>query len=478
MAGEGGIPGAALPGTTVGSDVGAAAADLAGVQPTEEGSFFQSVLYNVMANMPKARTTMGWNAYRMSNSLLHGGFGGNTGALRNHLHPRALLRVTDPNAVINNARMGGNGYSMFNIAGLVNNGIGRGGLGGVSAIEARRSQAAQAAFGDTKVRGQLMAEMGGDSRAVNEAMRARAVTAGDEAVRSTRGGRLYSQAVGKGWVTPGMDAYEAGVLSKVTTGMRLGRGVATKGGGLAAEYAMSGMSARTAASHYLAGAFTSRIGAGIGGYMAGARFGGTAVEMGLTRTTLGAMAGNAGEVAAGQTFTRGAQAATNAFKAGGIEVVERAGGRAGATMLAHEGGRTGIRAVGAGMRTAAAGAATKQAGRVAAGRVLGASAARAAGGFVANPLVGAAMTAWMVYDIAKIGFGIIRDANKRAAERAREAAKSFKGQIEKPVFGMGFVDNEVAATARSRGVQAIQNSRLNARSILGAEAGPLAAHFG
>jgi hypothetical protein len=46
------------------------------------------------------------------------------------------------------------------------------------------------------------------------------------------------------------------------------------------------------------------------------------------------------------------------------------------------------------------------------------------------------------------------------------------------MFGTGFKDNEVAATSRARGVMAIQNSRLNARSLLGSEASMMAAHFG
>jgi hypothetical protein len=46
------------------------------------------------------------------------------------------------------------------------------------------------------------------------------------------------------------------------------------------------------------------------------------------------------------------------------------------------------------------------------------------------------------------------------------------------MFGMGYNDTEAAATSRARGVMAIQNSRLNARSMLGSEAGMMAAHFG
>ena len=83
-------------------------------------------------------------------------------------------------------------------------------------------------------------------------------------------------------------------------------------------------------------------------------------------------------------------------------------------------------------------------------------------------------TASLVYDLGKMGGELV----KSGATLAKDAVKSMKGSIDKPLFGMGYKDNEVAATSRSRGVMAIQNSRLNARSMLGSEAGMMAAHFG
>jgi len=82
-------------------------------------------------------------------------------------------------------------------------------------------------------------------------------------------------------------------------------------------------------------------------------------------------------------------------------------------------------------------------------------------------------TASLVYDLGKMGGELV----KSGANLAKDAVKSMKGSIDKPLFGMGYKDNEVAATSRARGVQAIQNSRLNARSMLGSEAGMMAAHF-
>ncbi len=80
----------------------------------------------------------------------------------------------------------------------------------------------------------------------------------------------------------------------------------------------------------------------------------------------------------------------------------------------------------------------------------------------------------LVYDLGKLaGKGVMAAGNF-----AKDAVKSMQGSMHKPLFGMGFRDNEVAATSRARGVAAIQNSRLNARSMLGSEAGMMAAHFG
>lgn len=80
----------------------------------------------------------------------------------------------------------------------------------------------------------------------------------------------------------------------------------------------------------------------------------------------------------------------------------------------------------------------------------------------------------MAYDIGQmIGTGI-----KGGIDFVRDAGVSLRGSINKPAFGMGYRDTEAAYTSRSRGVMAIQNSRLNMRSLLGSEAGMMAAHYG
>lgn len=83
-------------------------------------------------------------------------------------------------------------------------------------------------------------------------------------------------------------------------------------------------------------------------------------------------------------------------------------------------------------------------------------------------------TASLVYDLGKMG----GEAIKSGINLVRDAEKSLQGSLSKPMFGMGYRDTEAAATSRARGVMAIQNSRLNARSALGSEAAMMAAHFG
>jgi len=98
----------------------------------------------------------------------------------------------------------------------------------------------------------------------------------------------------------------------------------------------------------------------------------------------------------------------------------------------------------------------------------------ARGAAMAVPGLNLLATASLVYDIGRMGGEVI----KSGINLARDAEKSLQGSFSKPMFGMGYRDTEAAATSRSRGVMAIQNSRLNARSALGSEASMMAAHFG
>jgi hypothetical protein len=92
----------------------------------------------------------------------------------------------------------------------------------------------------------------------------------------------------------------------------------------------------------------------------------------------------------------------------------------------------------------------------------------------AIPGVNLVFAADMAYNLAKLaGAGV-----KAGINFAKDGMKSMTGTMNNGLFGNGYKDNEVAATSRARGVSAIQNSRLNARSLLGSEGAMMHAHFG
>ena len=108
------------------------------------------------------------------------------------------------------------------------------------------------------------------------------------------------------------------------------------------------------------------------------------------------------------------------------------------------------------------------------GTKAGAKFLAARAGAFAIPGLQVVAAASLIYDLGKMGGEII----KSGINLARDANMSMQGSMGKPLFGMGYRDTEAAATSRARGVMAIQNSRLNARSALGSEASMMAAHFG
>ncbi len=79
----------------------------------------------------------------------------------------------------------------------------------------------------------------------------------------------------------------------------------------------------------------------------------------------------------------------------------------------------------------------------------------------------------MAYQLAKLG-GL---AVKAGINFGKDGMKSMQGNMYGGMFGT-YKDDEVRATSRARGVAAIQNSRLNARSLLGSEGAMMASHFG
>jgi hypothetical protein len=176
-----------------------------------------------------------------------------------------------------------------------------------------------------------------------------------------------------------------------------------------------------------------------------------------------------------KAYTKGSQAALRHMEGAGIERVAKGGAQQGFKNTVKAGGaldKLGFQAgQKAGLKTVGQ-AALKKGGLKVAGKLGAALAMQAVP--VVGQIVGAVLLADMVTDVAKLGMQGV----KSGIDFAKDAVKSYRGTIDKGTMGMGYRDNTVAATSRQRGVSAIQNSRLNARSILGSEAGAMHAHFG
>jgi len=193
----------------------------------------------------------------------------------------------------------------------------------------------------------------------------------------------------------------------------------------------------------------------------------TGFMAGYSRGALG-FGGQAG--LAGRALT-GAQAAESAFGKAvasfGDDGFRLASGQVikgadeAVSFLRSTGGKTFFRQVGAkgAMQLGKAGAAGMLAAR---------------GAAMAIPGLNVLAAASLAYDLAQMGGELV----KSGINFVKDANKSLQGSIAKPTFGMGYRDTEAAATSRARGVAAIQNSRLNARSMLGTEAAMMAARYG
>lgn len=118
-----------------------------------------------------------------------------------------------------------------------------------------------------------------------------------------------------------------------------------------------------------------------------------------------------------------------------------------------------------------------RAGATTLGELAGSFAASVAGSGAMGGL-NVAMDAYAIYTGAKLLFQVGKLGFDLAGHEIQSDLKSFNGQRFKDPMGMGYRDSAAAATSRSRGVMAISNSRLNARSLLGHEAGQMHAHFG
>jgi hypothetical protein len=252
---------------------------------------------------------------------------------------------------------------------------------------------------------------------------------------------------GAGVVTAGMRRYATveGIAGKYSKAFA--RGILTSGGG--SEMRLAGATAREFGmgtiemSNTFFNTANPLIGAmeKNGGLM-------SRISAAAGRTSMpGGIGGLSGEAAEGFVRHETAQMATNVVERGmiktlGMKGAARTVGSVGAEMGLKAGARVGL---------AVAGEAA----------------------LAAIPGVNLIFAADMAYQLGKLG-GM---AVKGAINLGKDAMKSMQGNMKGGMFGT-YKDNETAATSRARGVMAIQNSRLNARSMLGNEGAMMAAHFG
>lgn len=268
----------------------------------------------------------------------------------------------------------------------------------------------------------------------------------------------------------GAGAFAPGLISQMNAAERVGRGAtvsARSQAGLASyfskaqmnvapEILSNPMSARTATYASVQGAATSKV----AGFMAGVR------DPHAIQTAEAIGKG------VGSHFGVGAEFARESLKLGGKEAGKIGGmrGLAGGMKTAF-GKEAGKLAVEGGGKVAAKLAATR-AGTFAAARFGGVAAIGMAS--PAMPFVATALAIMTAFDVAKmVGAGI-----SAAPRFAADAARSFTGGLNRQGFGVPYRTNELAVTSRARGVMAIQNSRLNARSVIGSEASGMANYFG
>lgn len=243
----------------------------------------------------------------------------------------------------------------------------------------------------------------------------------------------------------GEDAFGRGTLSRITAASRVARmsesqlagasGLKNFLGPSASAGRLSGSSAAATILGQTQGAITGRA----AGFLSGARYGAFAADVGATRA---ARVGNV--------------VARRMAREVGMDVTKRYGLRGGAQLIGRQFARQG---------------GARLAGKAA--MLMGARAGLALSG-VGAPI----LAAWAAYDLAKMGVTAVGHLAKGAIRTGLDAYQSYRGNMGTGIMETGFKDNSATMTSRSRGVAAIQNSRLNARSILGTEAGAMHAHFG
>lgn len=383
-------------------------------------------LLSALSKSPSAPTMVGWNAFRGGNTILRGGWSRNElnkgKLLRNQFAPRSFGRLSSIYGVDNsNAPQIGHRF-----------GLRKG---------TRRPYSPFNILGEDE-------GLVNFNRPMNWLMKRRNPEA--ESQRFFSKGLMSRQNAAQR-IAGGRTTYEAsdviGNISKLDPS--LGAWAAPN----AAVLDNAGL------SHMVGASMEGTISQRVSGYMMGARIGGPDVA---ARSIL--------EGAGKSAYLEGADRAVGGLAKGGLE-------RVGKKLVFHAGEegveKFGMAAARAGISEGASFAAEAGSSAVLGGlETAGVVAAGTLGMFTG--VTELALAAKAVYDVSKMVTG----AATSLAKDAKDAVVSFKGDIGKPIMGMGYKDNSVAATSRARGVMSIQNSRLNARSVLGSEASAVFAHFG
>ncbi len=437
--------------------------------------------------IPGGLKSTAWNIYRGSRTMAFGGVNGKTQitGINSTLNPRYFGRfssmqamggssVENSNRVFRASKYGQNqAYSPFNNLYRMGNAVvgGRAGLGAMAdksiarraAVAAADPAAAPTKVGGFSARMSRYASEEGDAFARGTLGR---ITAADKMARGklpTSNMLGFLQETDKGLA----DAYRASTsigfnekslrYQNTATGRFVSSAKATQ--------ALSGVTATDDATRLAYASVNGSISGRVSGFMAQMRLG-----------TAGVFGQEAAEQAGKTSFVAGTKSAARFMEGAGIERVAATATSKGyfkastamdSQVLKKYGVQAGQKV---GMQTAGKIAAK---GGIKLGAKLGAAMAVNAIP-VAGQIASVIMLADLAMDVGKIGVEVF----KSGVDFAKDAAISYKGSINKGVMGMGYRDSTVAATSRARGVQAIQNSRLNARSVLGSEAGAMHAHFG
>lgn len=396
-----------------------------------EGPAEEPLGYRMLEHIPSATSAMAWNNWRASNTILSNvkDVASNPGRFRSTFSPRYFNRMPKMSTIAGFDAVGNAAYTPFDFLSRTGNWLSR-------AKEGETWRPGAAGVDD------VPAFSSGTMARLNTMNRMQMIAPGSKrAARAAQGAQTFLAKTNP-------ELIKAAVFSGVD------------------------LNDARQASHWVSASGKGTYSSQISGFVSGvSRHAPDETSMAAWRAYSGdsVYAGTKEGMSVGK-FVKGAERAERWLGYGGVKPGEKIGMQAFKTAWT-----SGIenfaakKAAGVAVEGTAKGLATRQLAKFG----MSAAARYAAVGWV--PIAGQAiMTAMMVADITKMGL----EAAKAIPGFTRDALTSFKGGIQKPVFGTQYKDNAVAATSRQRGVMAIQNSQLNMRSVLGSEAAGLHSYFG